>query len=138
MAQIMYYAFWQKHFCAFCRVSHLRKSLAITQAIAVRKFPDCVISCAYVFSIAKFTIWWFCNNSPLRKISDIWETAFILIVFLASSIVGMNMVSLNWLENLWIIKIVWWLSLSCFFNKLNEDSFIFNIWCVKNPYEPMN
>ena len=38
------------HSCAPCGAWHWQKSLAMTQTIATRKFPDYVISCGYGLS----------------------------------------------------------------------------------------
>ena len=90
-----------------------------------------------LFIIAKFRIKWFYNNCLLSKISTIGKAAFIFFVLPASSRVSMNLVSLN-LKNLWIIQMVWQLCIYYFLNKLYAGSFIFNIWCIENPYKWMD
>ena len=78
------------------------------------------------------------NNCLPSKITTIGKWAFIFVVFLASSRMSMNLVSLNWLKKLWIIQMVWQMCIYSFLNEFHISSFIFIIWCTENPYEWMD
>ena len=47
----------------------------------------------------------------------------------------MKLASLNWLEKVWIIQMVWQLGIYGFLNRRNVCIFILNIWCMENPYK---